>query len=135
MIDVTCAIIISDGIVLIAQRGAGMVRAGRWEFPGGKIVEGESREECIVREIKEELSIDIAVIEWLTPVEHSYPDVRIRLMPCFAEITGGTINLTEHSKYEWVKAENLLTYDLSPADVAVVEQVLLQTKKDYNKKV
>jgi len=124
MLDVTCAVIIRNGLILITQRGAGMDRAGKWEFPGGKIVEGESSEECIVREIKEELNIDISVTDWLKPVKYFYPDISIQLIPCTAEITGGTINLIEHSKYEWVKTENLLTYDLSFADVAVAEQIL-----------
>ena len=123
MTDVTCAIIIRDSTVLITQRGAGMKRAGRWEFPGGKVYRGETREECIVREIREELSVDVAVLEWLEPVEYSYPDISIRLIPCMAEIKDGTIKLTEHSKYEWVKAEKLLTYDLSSADVLVAKQV------------
>jgi 8-oxo-dGTP diphosphatase len=124
MLDVTCAVIIRNGRILITRRGPGTARAGKWEFPGGKMIEGESREECIVREIKEELSIDISVTEWLKPVEHSYPDIHIRLIPCMAEITDGSIQLTEHSKYEWVKIKNLLSYDWSPADIAVVDQLL-----------
>ena len=124
MLDVTCAVIKHNGLILITQRGAGMDRAGKWEFPGGKIVEGESSEQCIVREIKEELNIDISVMEWLEPVEYSYPDIRIRLIPCIAKITSGTINLIEHSKDEWVKIENLLSYDWSSADIAVVNQLL-----------
>ncbi len=124
LIDVTCAVIIRDGFILITQRGAGMDRAGKWEFPGGKVKNDESPEDCIRREIKEELSIDVAVTGWLNPVEFSYPDIRIRLIPCLAEITDGTIKLIEHSKYEWVKTVDMSSYDWSPADVAVVKQLM-----------
>jgi 8-oxo-dGTP diphosphatase len=123
-IDVTCAVIIRDGFILITQRGADMDRAGKWEFPGGKVKNGELPEACIVREIKEELNIDISVKEWLKHVEYSYPDIEIRLIPCIAEITGGTLKLNEHSEYEWAKKEELLSFDLVTADVAVVEQVV-----------
>ncbi len=124
LIDVTCALIIRDGFILITQRGAGMDRAGKWEFPGGKVKSDETHDDCIRREIKEELSIDIVIKRWLVPIEYSYPDIKIRLIPCIATITGGTLKLIEHSKYEWVKTEDLPSYDWSQADVAVVKQLM-----------
>jgi len=124
LIVVTCAVIIRDGFILSTQRGAGMDRAGKGEFPGGKIKSNETHDDCIRREIKEELSIDIVVKRWLVPIEYSYPETDIRLIPCIATITGGTLKLIEHSKYEWVKTVNLPYYDWSQADVAVIKQLM-----------
>ena len=129
LIDVTCAVIIRDGFILITQRGAGMDRAGKWEFPGGKIKSEESQDACIVREIKEELNVDIRVNEWLKPVEYSYPDIKILLIPCIAEITRGTLKLTEHSQYKWAKKEALLSFDMAQADVIVVRQLIEMYRK------
>ena len=123
-IDVTCAVIVDNGSVLVTQRGSGMNRAGKWEFPGGKIKAGETPETCIIREIKEELNVDIYVISSLQPVIHSYLDITIRLIPYVAKISKGLIKLHEHSGYEWAEKEKLLFYDWAAADIPVAEQVM-----------
>jgi len=123
-IDVTCAVIVRDESVLITQRGAGMDRSGKWEFPGGKLEKNETAEQCIIREIKEELDIDIKVIRWLEPVKYSYPDITIRLIPCLAKIISRKITAHEHSDYKWVSKNELMSFDWAPADIPVAKQVL-----------
>ena len=123
-IDVTCAIIIRSGKILVTQRGQQMARPGKWEFPGGKIENGETTEECIKREIKEELNLDINVIQWINPVSHCYPDIGINLIPCIAEIESGEIKLNEHSKFDWITKDDFAGLDWSTADISVAEQLL-----------
>ncbi len=124
MIDVACAVIVRNGSFLVTQRGSGMDRSGKWEFPGGKTEKHETAEQCIMREIKEELDINIKVIHWLNPVEHTYPDITIRLIPCIAEIISGTITVHEHSDHKWVSKKELMSFEWLPADIPVVKQVL-----------
>ena len=123
-IDVTCAVIIRNGKILVTQRGQQMARPGKWEFPGGKIENGETAEECIKREIKEELNLEINVIQWVNPVNHSYPDIAIRLIPCVAEIRSGEIKLKEHSKFDWITKDDIAGLDWSPADIPVAKQIM-----------
>jgi 8-oxo-dGTP diphosphatase len=124
IIDVTCAVIIRKGRILAVQRGVQMSRPGKWEFPGGKIEKGETKEQCIVREIREELDTDIAVKEWLEPVVHHYPDISIRLLPCIAEIISGEIKLKEHSSFKWIPKDKLSMPDWADADIDVVQQAV-----------
>lgn len=116
MIEVTCAIIRNDDAILATRRAHGMHLAGQWEFPGGKIEPGEIAEECIVREIAEELNINVRPVERLLAVDHHYPDKSIRLIPFKCEITGGEIQLAEHAEYRWVKQADLSTLDWAAAD-------------------
>ncbi len=122
-IKVTYAIMVQDGKFLVTQRGDRMARASKWEFPGGKIEKDETSEECIVREIKEELNVYISISRWLEPVSHSYPDIRIRLIPCIAKIVSGKIELKEHSNFRWITKEELNEQDWSPADIPVAQQL------------
>lgn len=117
MIDVTCAIIEHNHHVLITQRGPEMNLAGKWEFPGGKVEPGESLENCIIREIKEELHIDIRVKESLSPNEY---EGKIRLIPFICEWIGGEISLTEHTAYQWIKWDLLVYKDWADADIPIV---------------
>ena len=123
-VEVTCAIIFQGKKILITQRNKGMSRAGKWEFPGGKIEKNETADQCIVREIQEELNLNIKILQWLEAVEHTYPEIKIRLIPCMAKISSGTILAREHSDLKWVNAEDLMSFDWSPADVHVVKQLL-----------
>ncbi|WP_379026013.1 (deoxy)nucleoside triphosphate pyrophosphohydrolase [Parapedobacter deserti] len=95
----------------------------KWEFPGGKVETGEDEEATIVREIREELHLEIAVVERLRPVEHDYPAFRICLVPFIAELLGGELLLEEHADAKWVAADELDRYDWAPADVPIVEQL------------
>ena len=125
MIDVTCAIIVNaEGLVLAARRGETMDLAGKWEFPGGKTEAGETEEQCLIREIKEELDLDISIIRQLPSCIHHYPAKSIRLMPFVCGYEGGSIQLKEHAETRWVRAVELLQLDWAEADIPVVKDYL-----------
>lgn len=121
MIDVTCAIIELGKRVLVTQRGPEMKLPGKWEFPGGKLEPGESQEQCIIREIKEELQLDIQVKKRLAPNEYQG---KIRLIPFICRWIGGEIHLTEHAAYQWVSPDQLLQKDWAEADIPIVHAYL-----------
>lgn len=115
------AAIIKDGERIFAtQRGYGDFKDG-WEFPGGKVEEGETPEEAIVREIREELAADIEVKSYLTTVEYDYPNFHLS-MDCFwAVLTeGAEMKLLEHEAAKWLSINDIDTVDWLPADVQVV---------------
>lgn len=122
---VTCAIILNPkNQILVTQRSSTMHLPLKWEFPGGKIEVNETPEACLVREIKEELNIDIEIIEGLNANDHQYPDKFIRLMPFICRQTGGEIILKEHADYKWLDRKDLLDLDWAEADVEVVREYL-----------
>lgn len=122
-IKVVAAIITRDNKVFATQRGYGDFKDG-WEFPGGKVESGEKPEDAIVREIKEELGADIRVTDFLTTVEHDYPQFHLS-MDCFwAELKDGTeMILLEHEAAKWLALDELDSVDWLPADVKVVEGI------------
>jgi 8-oxo-dGTP diphosphatase len=125
MTEVACAIVVnSDGRVLVTQRSAAMKLPLKMEFPGGKVEKGETPAACLIREIKEELNLDIRIIFEMPANEHVYPDFNIRLIPFVCEITGGVIVLREHAGYCWLDAEGLLDLDWAAADIPVVKSYL-----------
>ncbi|XHR94458.1 (deoxy)nucleoside triphosphate pyrophosphohydrolase [Mucilaginibacter sp. UC70_90] len=122
MIKVTCAIIVNaGGLVFAAQRSATMSLPLKWEFPGGKIEPGETAEACLIREIKEELHVDVEIVSSLPANTHQYPNVTIQLIPFVCRITSGQIVLKEHFDFKWLHKDELLALDWAEADVAVVE--------------
>ena len=126
MIDVTCAVIRNDeGLVLSVRRGPTMDNAGKWEFPGGKTRSGENYEDCIIREIYEELGICIIITGSLDPVEFDYGDKFIRLIPFICETLATKPLLTEHDEYRWLKPADVLKLDMTAADIPVAEQYLV----------
>ena len=123
MIDVTCAVIRNDeGLVLAVRRGPAMGNAGKWEFPGGKTREGEDHEDCIIREIDEELGMDIVICGRLDAVVHDYGDKKIRLIPFLCDTLSSKPVLREHDSYLWMKPAELLTLDMTAADIPVAGQ-------------
>lgn len=123
MIDVTCAVIRNDeGLVLAVRRGPQMGNAGKWEFPGGKTRAGEDHENCIIREIDEELGIDIVICGRLDEVVHDYGDKKIKLIPFICDTLSANPVLREHDEYRWMEPEMLVTLDFTAADVPVAVQ-------------
>lgn len=116
MIDVCCAFILKEEKILAVQRGPESSHPWKWEFPGGKMNAGETAEESIVREIEEELTVRIEVLNQLVPVEFDYGSKQIRLIPFVCKITSGDIKLTEHIAMHWLEFEELLSVDWSGAD-------------------
>ncbi|WP_293298169.1 (deoxy)nucleoside triphosphate pyrophosphohydrolase [Pedobacter sp. UBA4863] len=123
-IRVTCAIIVHKNKTLVVQRSKTMKLPLKWEFPGGKIDFGETEEECILREIKEELNINIDIVSRLTPSPHKYPNISIELIPFIAQFKNGSISLTEHKKYLWLKKGNLTDLDWAEADLPILKEYL-----------
>lgn len=119
MIEVTCAIIVENGRVLATRRSETMPHPLKWEFPGGKLKVGESPEQCIVREIREELGIEVEVKQGLEPVAHHYQEHSIKLIPMICHILEGIISLTEHMEYSWIEPAKLGKLDWLEADVEV----------------
>lgn len=111
-----------ESIIFATQRGYGDFKDG-WEFPGGKIEEGESPQEALRREIKEELNTEINVGELIDTIEYDYPTFHLS-MDCFwAEIVSGDLVLREHEAAKWLTKEELDSVEWLPADITLIEEV------------
>lgn len=124
MISVTCAIIRNEDGILVAQRGRDAHLAGHWEFPGGKVDEGESEETCIIREIREELGVEVRPVRRLTESIHDYGDKQIRLIPFECELVSGQPVAREHASLAWRQLEDLLDLNWCAADLPIVDELL-----------
>lgn len=123
-IKVTCAIIEFENLVLTVQRSSSMSLPLKWEFPGGKIENDESEEECVLREIKEELNLEIAVLKRLNSSIFDYPNISIELIPFIAKQVNGQIILNEHAAFKYIEKEKLLNLDWAEADIPIVKEYL-----------
>lgn len=121
-IRVAAAVIRKDDKIFATQRGYGEFKDG-WEFPGGKIEEGETPEQALVREIREELNTEIRVGERIGTVEYDYPKFHLS-MDCFwCEIVQGMLELKEHEAAKWLTKDTLHSVEWLPADVEVIERI------------
>jgi 8-oxo-dGTP diphosphatase len=121
-----CALIDADGRVLIAQRPEGKPMGGLWEFPGGKVEAGETPEQTLIRELREELGIAVseACLAPLTFASHAYPDFHL-LMPLFVcRRWEGKVNAKEDQKLSWVRPNRLRDYEMPPADVPLISHLI-----------
>lgn len=123
MTEVVAALIRDTDRVLICQRPAHKARGMLWEFVGGKVEPGESREEALIRECREELAITISVGDIFTEVTHTYPDLTIHLTVFNAEIMAGVPRKLEHNDLRWITADELDRYAFCPADQSIVEKL------------
>jgi 8-oxo-dGTP diphosphatase len=127
VINVTCALIVNAaGQIFAAQRSPIMSLPLKWEFPGGKIEPNESEEDCLIREIKEELNVDIKIIKSIPINIHHYPQVSITLIPFVCEMIGGKIELKEHVQFKWLDKNELLDLDWAEADIPIIKNYLNQ---------
>jgi len=124
MLHVTCAIILLKNKILVTQRSENMKLPLKWEFPGGKLELGESEEDCIVREIKEEINLDITLLKKLSNNVHDYGTFEINLIPYLAKHISGEIELAEHKDYKLLEKNELLSLDWAEADLPIVEELL-----------
>lgn len=121
-VEVVAAIIKRDNEIFATQRGYGEFKGG-WEFPGGKIEEGESREQALEREIKEELDVAIQVGEWIHTVEFDYPTFHLTMHCYLCALLSDAIQLKEHQAAKWLQKDTMDSVDWLPADVEVAEKV------------
>jgi 8-oxo-dGTP diphosphatase len=130
MIRVTCAVIRNEEEeVLVVQRGEATDHPLKWEFPGGKLAQGETDEECIIREVEEELSMEIVIYGQLPKVDYDYGYKQIRLIPFICDTLDELPFLSEHVAYKWVPAMSLVLIDFSEADVLVANNYIERIEK------
>ena len=120
-LDVTCAIIERDEKILCTQRSEAMSLPLKWEFPGGKIKSGESVEDCLRRELIEELGVHVNIGFALRPHTHHYETFSVILYPFVCSITSGDITLHEHKAFMWLAPEKLHELDWAEADLPVIQ--------------
>ena len=119
-INVVAAIIVKGTEILATQRGYGEFEGG-WEFPGGKVEQGETPEQAIIREIHEELNARISVREYLTQVEHDYPTFHLSMKCFICTLDDPSFQLLEHHAAKWLDMQHIDTVDWLPADIKVVD--------------
>jgi len=124
---VTAAIIRDENDFLIARRAPGQTHAGFWEFPGGKLEEGETPEQCLSRELEEEFGISARIGDFFFENIHSYAGGTILLKAYRVESYTGEICATVHDKIEWVESKLLLDHDLLPADIPIAAELHRQS--------
>lgn len=129
-IRVACALIIEKGCLFAARRGAGRRNEGLWELPGGKLEAGETARACIIRELREELGLDVEpLVEW-EPVRHTEPGLTLTLIPLICRRVGGSLILTEHTETGWFDAKALAALKWSEADIPVIERWRAEAAKE-----
>ncbi len=122
MKTVTAALLIKDGLCLIAKRSATDPLAHQWEFPGGKIEQGETPEECLQREMQEEFQIDVEVGTFFVESIYEYERGTIQLLAYWVNWDGHSLQPTVHDEIAWVTKDTILNYTFAPADIPIVEK-------------
>ena len=121
-INVVAAIIEHDGKIFATQRGYGKYKDG-WEFPGGKIEAGETPEQALKREIKEELDTEISVGELLETIEYDYPDFHLSMDCYWCRVMNGQLTLKEHEAAGWLDKDTIDSVDWLPADIKLIGRI------------
>lgn len=129
MTKVCCAIVVGDSTILAVQRGPESSHPMKLEFPGGKINPGETEEQCIVRELHEELQVEIGILKKLESIEFQYPGKQIELIPFVCCMVSGELVLTEHIAEHWFNLDNWQSLDWAEADY----ELILKNQKNLQK--
>ncbi len=124
IIDVAAGIVVKNDKVLLARRARGQHLAGKWEFPGGKVEHGETPEECLCREFKEEFDLTVEVGKYVTESIYQYPEKNIRLLAYYVTLISCNFTLKVHDEIKWVEIESLSRMNLAEADIPIA--VLLE---------
>ena len=123
MTDVVAALICDNGKFMICQRPANKARPLMWEFVGGKVEPGETKEQALIRECQEELAITLSVGEEFMDVVHEYPDLTIRLTLFHATIAEGIPQKLEHNDIQWITSSEIPNYSFCPADQEILRKI------------
>ena len=129
MIHVVAALIRQGDRFLICQRPEHKARGLLWEFVGGKVEKGETKQQALIRECREELDIDVEVGDEFMTVVHEYPDITVELTVFNAVISKREIRLLEHNAYAWISAAETENYSFCPADKAIVAKIVKTTSE------
>ena len=121
-IEVCAAIIIKDNKIFVTQRGYGFFK-GQREFPGGKIEKGESKEECLIREIKEELNANISIVQYLNTIEYDYPTFHLIMHNFICSLKNNHYDLIEHEAAKFVEVTLLDQVEFLPADILILDDL------------
>ena len=129
MVEVVAGLIWRGDRFMICQRPKDKARALLWEFVGGKVEKGESAEDALVRECKEELDIIVKPLDVFCDVVHTYPDIVVHLTLYNAEILSGEPKLIEHNDLRWITPDEIDNFDFCPADVEILEKIKCNTRR------
>ncbi len=124
MVEVVAALIWRNNRFMICQRPASKARALLWEFAGGKVENGETKEQALIRECREELSVTLSVGDIFMDVIHEYPDLSVHLTLFNAEISEGVPRTLEHNDIRWIAPEEIPQYDFCPADEEILRKLM-----------
>ena len=122
--EVVAALIWRDGEFLICQRPAHKARGLLWEFVGGKVEPGETKEAALIRECREELDITLSVGDVFMEVDHVYPDITVHLTLFNAAIASGTPKMLEHNDIRWIQSQQIPEFDFCPADEEILKKLM-----------
>lgn len=123
MVEVVAALIWKNGKFMICRRPAHKARGLLWEFVGGKVEPGETKEQALVRKCREELAVTVAVQDEFMSLVHEYPDITIHLTVFNAYIAEGVPQLLEHNDIRWIPPKEIKNYDFCPADNKILEKI------------
>jgi len=124
-VEVVAAIVVSNNQFLCTQRGESKFSyiSKKWEFPGGKVEPNETQEEALIREVQEELHMDISISQHFLTVEHTYPDFKIIMHSFLCQSESKELELTEHLEAKWLGKNELDTLDWAAADIPIVDEL------------
>lgn len=129
VIEVVAALIWDNERFMICQRPANKARGMLWEFVGGKVEEGETKEDALIRECREELAVTLSVQEIFMDVLHEYPDITVHLTLLNAVISEGEPQKLEHNDIQWITPQQIPQYDFCPADEVLLKEIIRRYEK------
>jgi len=124
MIKVVCGIIYDNGKIFLCRRNLNKQLGGYWEFPGGKLELNEKSESGLKRELHEELSMSVKILDYYATVIHSYENFTIELIAYKCQFIEADFKLIDHDKYEWIELKKIINKKLAPADIPIVQKLL-----------
>ena len=133
MITVVAALIEKDGKYLIARRSTGSSDVlGKWEFPGGKVEQGETFAQALMRELNEEMEMNVKILDndFYMSIHHQYPDFAITMHSFIVKVSDPTFVMKEHLDFKWLNVDELLSLDWAPADLPIVQKLIKDFSND-----